>query len=168
MNNPSRTSAALVIIDMQNNPCSDNPHIVSDGHHIVPFVNQLIKRAGERHLSIYATRKNTPDAEFHPEMRLPHGWGKLHVFSEGADDLSPFRAGFAPEEQTLFICGLATDYRVYYTASEALRRGYDVILVDDACRAANINPQDGVHAINEMSRQGARIVRTADALDLFP
>lgn len=35
--------------------------------------------------------------------------------------------------ERVYLCGLATDYCVKFTARDALKAGYDVFLVEDAC-----------------------------------
>ena len=64
----------------------------------------------------------------------------------------------------LVICGLATDYCVKFTVLDALRLGFEVMVVEDACRAVNLQPQDGARALEEMAQAGARIVRSTDLL----
>jgi nicotinamidase/pyrazinamidase len=56
----------------------------------------------------------------------------------------------------LFIGGLATDYCVLNTVKDALALGFDVMLLEDAIRAVNIQPGDGEQAIAEMHHLGAR------------
>jgi len=57
-----------------------------------------------------------------------------------------------------FIAGLATDYCVKFTALDAIPCGLDVSLIQDACRAVNLNPDDESAAIEEMRRAGVQIV----------
>jgi len=55
----------------------------------------------------------------------------------------------------LFIGGLATDYCVFHTVCDALNFGYRVMLLEDACRAVNVQAGDGARAIREMKGRGA-------------
>ena len=43
----------------------------------------------------------------------------------------------------LFLCGLATDYCVAYSAEDAARLGYDVFVVEDACRGIGLPLPEG-------------------------
>jgi nicotinamidase/pyrazinamidase len=43
----------------------------------------------------------------------------------------------------LFLCGLATDFCVAWTAEDAARLGFSVIVVEDACRAIGLPTPDG-------------------------
>lgn len=38
----------------------------------------------------------------------------------------------------LILCGLATDFCVFYSAIDARREGFDVLLAEDACRAIDL------------------------------
>ena len=55
----------------------------------------------------------------------------------------------------LFIGGLATDYCVLNTVRDALREGFAVLLLEEAIRAVNVQPDDGAGAIAEMRERGA-------------
>lgn len=59
---------------------------------------------------------------------------------------------------TLYICGLATDYCVKFTVMDAIEAGYKVVLIADLCRGVNINPLDSKNAIEEMMIKGVKIV----------
>jgi len=56
--------------------------------------------------------------------------------------------------RTAHICGLATDYCVKFTALDAKEAGYNVFLIEDACRGVNVNPGDVDRAIEEMKSKG--------------
>jgi nicotinamidase/pyrazinamidase len=62
----------------------------------------------------------------------------------------------------VFVLGLATDYCVKFTALDAVALGFETFLVEDGCRAVNLNPGDGDRAISEMKDAGIRTVRRAD------
>lgn len=59
---------------------------------------------------------------------------------------------------TLFVCGLATDYCVKETVLDARKLGYNVIVIQECIRAVNIDPVDGEKAIAEMKNAGATIM----------
>ena len=49
----------------------------------------------------------------------------------------------------LVLCGLATDFCVAWSAEDAARLGYDVTIVDDACRAIALPTTQGRTTMNE-------------------
>ena len=57
----------------------------------------------------------------------------------------------------LYVCGLATDYCVKYTALDAIALGLRVSIVPEACRAVDLAPGDGGRAIEEMRARGVEI-----------
>lgn len=59
----------------------------------------------------------------------------------------------------LYVCGLATDYCVKATVIDALKLGFKVYLLKDACRAVNLKPTDGADAIAEMIETGKKAGR---------
>lgn len=63
----------------------------------------------------------------------------------------------------LFVGGLATDYCILNSARDALRHGYDVLLLTDAIRA--IDESDGARAIEELRQADATITDSSEILD---
>ena len=59
----------------------------------------------------------------------------------------------------VFIGGLATEYCVLNTVTDAINLGYTVFLLLDAIRAVNLQPADGKKAEGEMVRLGASPIR---------
>jgi nicotinamidase-related amidase len=60
----------------------------------------------------------------------------------------------------LFLAGLATDVCVYYTALDALRLGFAVRLVEDACRGIDVPAGSLRERLQELIRAGVRILRS--------
>jgi len=61
----------------------------------------------------------------------------------------------------VFVCGLATDYCVKFTALDAVQFGFKANLIEDASRGVNLRPDDVKNAIAEMKRAGVSIVQSA-------
>jgi nicotinamidase/pyrazinamidase len=57
----------------------------------------------------------------------------------------------------VMIGGLATDYCVRASALDALREGFEVVILRDAVRAVDAQPGDGERALAEAAAAGARI-----------
>lgn len=62
--------------------------------------------------------------------------------------------------QEVYVLGLATDYCVKYTVLDAIQQGFNVFLIEDACRGVELNPGDVIQAIDEMRTAGATIIHS--------
>jgi nicotinamidase/pyrazinamidase len=65
----------------------------------------------------------------------------------------------------VFVCGLATDYCVKFTALDAAQRGFKTHFIEDASRGVNLQPNDVRDAIAEMKRAGVTVVQSSDILN---
>jgi nicotinamidase/pyrazinamidase len=65
----------------------------------------------------------------------------------------------------VFLAGLATDYCVAWSAEDAVRLGYEVVVIEDACRGIEIPLNGGRTTMDEarerLERLGVRIVTSA-------
>jgi len=64
----------------------------------------------------------------------------------------------------VFVCGLATDYCVKFTALDAAQSSFKTRLIEDASRGVNLGPHDVANAIAEMKRAGVTVLQSADLL----
>ena len=95
--------------------------------------------------------QSTAGAAFHDELQVEKA--KLIIrkgFHRDVDSYSGFLeadrrtttglAGYLKEKglRELFICGLATDFCVAWTALDARATGFDVTVMEDACRAIDL------------------------------
>ncbi|MEO8549544.1 MAG: bifunctional nicotinamidase/pyrazinamidase [Kofleriaceae bacterium] len=62
--------------------------------------------------------------------------------------------------EQVYVLGLATDYCVKLTALDARRLGFDVKLIEDGCRAVELQAGDGERAIAELRGAGCAIVES--------
>ena len=87
-------------------------------------------------------------AEFAAGLEVPHAQAVIRKgYHAHADSYSAFLeadrrtptglAGLLRERglSTIFLCGLATDFCVAWSALDARAAGFDVVVVEDACRA---------------------------------
>ena len=65
--------------------------------------------------------------------------------------------------QRLFVAGLATDYCVRQSVLDARKAGFEVVVLEDAIGAVNVEPGDGERALQEMRAAGAEIGRTTES-----
>jgi nicotinamidase/pyrazinamidase len=118
--------------------------------------------------------QGTSGAAFHAGLAVPGG---AVVVSKGMDPEQDAYSAFQGEDpagrplaaalaerglRRLYVGGLATDYCVRATVLDALREGFEVLVLADAVRAVDVKPGDGERAIAEMREAGARFV-TVDA-----
>lgn len=183
--------SALIIVDVQRDFCLGGALAVPHGDEIVPVLNRYIKKFEEAGASIFATRdwhpknhisfkseggqwpehcvQNSEGAEFHPALNLP---ANVKIISKGTDPGREAYSGFegtSLEEELrslgvskLFIGGLATDYCVKHTVLDAVERGFEVYLLEDAIRGVDLQKGDSERAIAEMVNKGVKKVRITD------
>jgi nicotinamidase/pyrazinamidase len=65
----------------------------------------------------------------------------------------------------VFVCGLATDYCVKFTALDAAQFGFKTQFIEDASRGVNLQPNDVKQAIDEMKRAGIKIMNSDELLN---
>ncbi|MCC7059944.1 MAG: bifunctional nicotinamidase/pyrazinamidase [Burkholderiaceae bacterium] len=95
--------------------------------------------------------QGTPGAAFHPALEATRAELVIRKgFRSGIDSYSAFfendrstptgLAGYLRERafSRLFLCGLATDYCVAYSALDARRLGFEVVVLLDASRAIDL------------------------------
>ncbi len=58
----------------------------------------------------------------------------------------------------VYLCGLATDYCVKFSALDAVQLGFHVFVIEDACRGVNLRRDDVAKAIEEMKRAGVKVI----------
>ena len=64
----------------------------------------------------------------------------------------------------VFVCGLATDYCVKFTALDAMQMGLKTHFIEDASRGVNLGPDDVTKSIETMKRAGIVVVQSVDLL----
>ena len=122
--------------------------------------------------------QGTKGAEFRSDLQLP---GNAVIVSagmapdeegysgfDGRDDrglgLAELLRGLGVER--LFVGGLATDYCVKHTVLDGLKKGFQVVLLEDAVRGVDLQPGDSERAIAEMVRAGAAKIEGPGRLPL--
>jgi nicotinamidase/pyrazinamidase len=73
-------------------------------------------------------------------------------------------AKFLKENQIerVFICGLALDYCVKFTALDALNEGFETFLITDATRPVNVKPIDGENSLRELAAAGIKLITSKE------
>ncbi|HVC49202.1 MAG TPA: isochorismatase family protein [Burkholderiales bacterium] len=182
---------ALLVIDVQNDFLHGGSLAVSGAEEVVPVINHYLELFSQKELPIYVTRDwHPPDhcsfhaqggiwpshcvagtygAAFSERLELPAG---IRIVSKARvrdrDAYSAFEETDLDQSlkhdgvKRLFAGGLATDYCVLNTLKDALALGYTGVLLEDAIRAVNVKPGDGVRALNEMRQLGVQFATITD------
>lgn len=181
---------ALIAVDIQNDFCPGGALSVTDGDAVIAPINRIAPLFATvvvtrdwhppDHISFSANPQfvdkswpphcvqHTPGAQWHPEFRIPP---HAIPIDKGTDRDTEAYSGFqgtnlhaqlsARQIRRVFIGGLATDYCVRATALDALKLGYDVVVLADAVRGVDIPPGSAQTAIDEVaSHPGATVILT--------
>jgi nicotinamidase/pyrazinamidase len=116
-------------------------------------------------------------ADFAPGLTLPHAELVIRKgFRRNVDSYSAFQeadrqtptglAGYLRERglTRLFLCGLATDFCVAWSALDARTSGFDVWVIEDACRAIDLD-ESLARAWRDMEQAG--VLRVSKEAVLF-
>ena len=118
--------------------------------------------------------QGTEDARLSEGLNIPHAQLIIRKgYHTEIDSYSTFVAadgktktgltGYMKERglQQVYVCGLATDFCVSWSAIDARRAGMDVWVIEDACRAIDLNGSlNG--AWKAMEREGVERISSAD------
>jgi nicotinamidase/pyrazinamidase len=118
--------------------------------------------------------QGAPGAAFHADLDIPHAELVLRKgFRRGIDSYSAFHendrktatglSGYLRERgfRKLYLAGLAFDFCVYYSAEDGRREGFEVSVIEDACRAIDMNGSAGA-AKAKLREQGVACIGAAD------
>jgi len=119
--------------------------------------------------------QDTPGAEFHPGLDRSH---VAKVFRKGTDPEIDSYSGFFDNghrkstglgdylqgqgADEVYVCGLATDYCVKFTALDAAELGFATWCIEDASRGVNLKRDDVAQAIEHMRAQGIRVIGASE------
>lgn len=173
--------SALIVVDMQRDFCEGGALPVPGCSKIIPRVNEYTGIFSKLGLPIIASRdwhppnhisfkefggpwpthcvQGSKGAEFHPDLKLPEG---TVVISKATQPDKEAYSAFDGTElhyiltlrgvKRVFVCGVATDYCVKATALDALKLGYEVVLLVDA--VAGVAKKTSENALREVLREG--------------
>jgi nicotinamidase/pyrazinamidase len=114
--------------------------------------------------------QNTPGAAFHPALDIPHAELVIRKgYHRGIDSYSAFRendrktptglAGYLRERgfERVTLCGLATDFCVFFSAMDAREAGFEAAVVLEASRGIDL---DGslARALSTMRDAGIELI----------
>jgi nicotinamidase/pyrazinamidase len=178
---------ALIVVDVQRDFCPGGALPIERGHEVVPVLNRWIAAATEGGIPVYASRdwhpqrhlsfaesggqwpphclQDSEGAHFHLDLKLPDS---TVIVTKGVrldrDQYSAFdETGLASElrkrdVKRVWVGGLAQDVCVRATVLDALREGFEAIVIADGTRP--VTRAGGDEANEEMRRAGARFEMT--------
>ena len=111
-------------------------------------------------------------AEFHPKLNLNNAKA---IIRKGYNTQIDSYSGFIENDKKtltglsgylktsnisrIFICGLALDYCVYYTAIDGMKLGFDVYVIPDLTRGID-DPENNIkNTLEDMKRNGIKFVK---------
>ena len=116
--------------------------------------------------------QETRGAALHDELDRT----RLSVFRKGTDRAVDSYSGFFDNNKSrgtgldawlrerwitrVYVMGLATDYCVKATALDARDLGFEVWLIEDGCRAVDVQPGDGDRALLQMRGAGVNVIES--------
>jgi nicotinamidase/pyrazinamidase len=190
------STTALIVVDVQNDFASSEGSLyVPGGEETIEFINQEIETATAEGARLVYTQdwhpestphfekdggiwpvhcvKDTPGAEFHPDLDLRSEAIVVRKGVGGEDGYSGFNirdpetgevasTGLSSQLRDLgvervVVVGLALDYCVKETAMDAVEEGFETHLLADGTRAVNLNPGDGTRSAAEVARRGVYV-----------
>lgn len=181
---PVPQGEAIVPVINRVAPLFANVVITQDWHpsdHVSFFVNHQGRKAFETIELPYGPQvlwpthcvQGTPDAALHTDLQLPQAQLIIRKgFHPQVDSYSAFveadrktTTGLeaylkARGIEQLYLCGLATDFCVAWSALDGRAAGFEVAVIEDACRAIDL---DGSLAKAWADMDAAGVVRVSSA-----
>ena len=182
-----KDSDCLLIVDLQNDFCPGGALAVAGGDEIVKPINEMMKLFSQvaatqdwhpvDHCSFKTQGGHwpphciqfTPGAVLHPNLndkgiaiRVRKGQFRDRDAYSGFQETELDQKLKRCKVRRLFICGLAADYCVKRTALDALRLGYETVVLTNLVRAVDVRPGDGGRALEEMKKAGAVLADSED------
>ncbi len=176
---------ALLIVDVQNDFCPGGALPTPQGDIVVPVINKLMDKFD----LVIASRDWHPEDTIHFNRWPVHCVKESHgadfpvdlkkekiiqIFEKGTgskdDGYSAFEATnknlaeYLKEKEVdeLYIVGLTAEYCVKSTVLNALKYGFNTIVIKDAVEGIRQNEDDFDRAFEEMRNAGATIITSED------
>jgi nicotinamidase/pyrazinamidase len=121
--------------------------------------------------------QNTPGAAFDPRVESDLF---ARVFFKGTDpNIDSYSAFYdnARKKSTglseylkslgmneIFLAGLLTEYCVFYSTQDALKDGFQVTVIEDACKGIDLKPGDTARALEKIKELGGKVVKSKELL----
>ena len=184
---------ALIVVDMQNDFCPGGALAVEGGDAIIPGINKAETLFHHKvytrdwHPSGHCSFSDnpsfvngswpvhcvaeTPGAEFHPDLKIPTD---AIVVDKATENNKEAYSGFdnthlgatlhGKRVKRVFICGLAADVCVRWTALDALKEGFHPVLIEDLTKPVD-NPPGTAEKVREELRHAGVVSVRSDELE---
>ncbi|MBN1297355.1 nicotinamidase [bacterium] len=186
---PVRSHHALLVVDVQNDFLPGGALGVPGGDAIIPTINRVIPlfdtivftrdwhpadhcsfdsapRFVDRSWPVHCVA-DTPGAAFHTDLTIPDN---AIIISKA---VTADREAYSSFQETalaaqlksrgitmIYICGLATDYCVRFSAIDAIHAGFRVRIITDAVRGIDVPAGSARKAMEDMMVAGAEPVQS--------
>jgi len=182
---------ALIVVDIQNDFCPGGALAVNEGHKVVPIINHLIPLFEhviytrdwhpQNHCSFADPPEfvdyswpphcvaDSPGAEFHGDLHVP---ADAIIVDKATNPDRECYSDFAESTlakdlrtlmvRRIFVGGLATDYCVKHTALDGIKEGFEVFLIENACRGVDYPPGSAAEAVETMKVAGVKVCWSED------
>lgn len=172
---------AVMLVDLQNTFMEGGELPVPKSLELIPLANELMRIAHRFDRRVFASRDRHPsdhvsfqiwpphgrdgtrEIEFPTKLKLPQDTIVIDKGTEREKEAYSAFEGTKLDEilsrlgiQRLFVGGVATEYCVLNTVTDALKH-VDVVLFEDLVRS--IKEADGLKALTQMKRQGAQVTK---------
>ena len=187
-----RRGDALVMVDLQRDYLPGGVLEVPHGDQVIEALNRHATQFDKLGLPVFVARDwhpvnhasfqelgghwpphcmaGTHGAELPQSLHLP---ASAQVLSKGVQPESDGRSAFDNTHlaallrrhgaRRVFIGGLSTDDCVSTTALDALREGFEVVLLVDAIRTVDTRPGDTARAMAQLRKRGAQLAHLDQA-----
>jgi len=172
---------ALLIVDVQNDFCTGGALATKGGEEVAPVINEiahkfdLVVASKDWHpeQTVHFDKwpahcvQGTHGADFHADLNTAVIDQVVEKGTANVDDgYSAFEATNlnltqylkSKDIDTVYVCGIATDYCVLSTALDAVKQGFNTFVIIDAIRAVNLQQGDAERALETMAQAGCAAI----------
>ena len=181
----------LIVVDVQNDFCPGGALEVKNGDEIIQGINNIQKLFSNivfsrdwhpaDHFSFSKIPEfidnswpshcveNTKGAMFHPDLKISKN---AIIINKGTNSDKEAYSAFDATDLTeqlkemkigrVFVCGLALDYCVKFTALDSLNNGFETILIENLTRGVDVPIGTAEEALNEIKNKGIKTVLDSD------
>ncbi|MFW5923600.1 MAG: isochorismatase family protein [Planctomycetota bacterium] len=183
-------SDSLIVVDLQRDFCPGGALAVPGGDQVVDVLNEWLRRPG---MLKVATRdvhppdhcsfeqqggpwpphcvRGTTGARYHERLESHRFDREIQKGCEpDAEGYSGFETGELArileenDVERVWVGGLATEYCVAETVTDACGKGFTVFVIEDAIRGIDVETGDIRRAKDRMQKNGATLISTGDVV----